>query len=253
MMLFRLPLLIAALALVAPAALGQVYAETADADQAPHVLEIRDGALWLDNRQLPPTAVPEGLDLQGLQMSVEYSGPVTPVVEVDGIAYVLQDERLVRFDESNRAGSQVYFLGEASPAPPPAPREPAATLAGGAGREAESDDARLRRAGEAAYMRQLSATDQELYEQIQREAALEEAAERLAATIRATDDPAERAAGVDRLRAVLAEAFDLKQQIREAEIQRAEEQVGELRRMLRERGARRSMIVEHRIRELLED
>jgi hypothetical protein len=253
MMISRLLLLMATLALLPPGARAQVYAETADSDQTPHVLEIRNGSVWLDNRRLPPNAVPDGLDLEGLQMSVEYSGPVTPVVEVDGIAYVLQDERLVPFDESNRAGSQVYFLGEASPAPQSAPREPAATLAGGAGREGESDDARLRRAGEAAYMRQLSATDQELYEQIQREAALEAAAEQLAASIRATEDPDERAAGVERLRAVLAEAFDLKQQIREAEIQRAEQQVGELKRMLRERGARRSMIVEHRIRELLGD
>jgi hypothetical protein len=197
--------------------------------------------------------VPEEIDLGGLQMSVEYSGPVTPVVEVEGVAYVLQNEQLVRFSDSDRAGSQVYFLGEATPAPAEArDAEPEATLAGGvAPATPRREDARLRRAGEAAYLEDLSATDRALYDQIRREAELDAEAERLAAEVRATLDPAERAAGVERLRAVLAEAFDLKQAIREAEIERAEEQVDEVRRMHGARGARRTMIVEHRLRELI--
>jgi len=246
-MTFRLLLLVASVGLAsAPARTLAQQAETTGADATPHVLEIRDGAVWLDGRELPDSSVPADLDLAGLQLSVEYSGPVTPVVEVDGVPYVLQGERLVPFEESSRAGAQVYFVGEAAPAPGPPP-----TLAGGAREEHEADDARLRRAGEAAYLRDLSATDRALYEQIRRESELEAYAQHLASEIRTMDDPAERAAAVDTLRSVLTEAFDLKQLIREAEIGRAEQQVGELRRMVHERRARRSMIVEHRLRELL--
>jgi hypothetical protein len=247
-----------AIALAAPGAFAQQPDEES-ADMTPHLLEIHSGALWLDGRQLPASSVPDDLDLTGLSMSVEYSGPVTPVVEVDGVAYVLQDERLVRFDESSRAGSQVYFLGEAAPAERPAPPAPAATLVregeeAGASRDElrrDHDDVRLRRAGEAAYMQELSATDRELYDQIRREAELDAEADRLAHEVRSMPAGRDRDAGVERLRGVLAEAFDLKQQIREAEIQRAEAQVEDLRRMLRARHARKAMIIEHRLRELL--
>jgi hypothetical protein len=255
---FSLAALLAIVLAAAPPAAAQAP-EGSAADATPHLLEIRDGAIWLDGRQLPDSAVPEDLDLAGLSMSVEYSGPVTPVVEVDGVAYVLQDERLIRFDESARAGSQVYFLGEAAPAEPAAPPPPAATLVReGAEREAaadaagrDRDDRRLRRAGEEAYMQELSATDRALYNQIRREAELDAEAGRLAGEIRGMPAGNEREAGVERLRSVLAEAFDLKQQIREAEIQRAEQQVEDLRSMLRARNARKTMIVEHRLRELL--
>jgi hypothetical protein len=255
--LARILTLVAAIVVaVPPVAAQQAGAESADA--TPHLLEIHSGALWLDGRQLPASAVPDELDLTGLSMSVEYSGPVTPVVEVDGIAYVLQDEQLVRFDESSRAGSQVYFLGEAAPAEAAGPPPPEPTLV----REGTESDAadeerrdhdgrRLRRAGEAAYMQELSATDRELYDQIRREAELDAEADRLAVEVRAMPAGDERDAGIDRLRGILAEAFDLKQQIRDAEIRRAEEQVEDLRRMLRARHARKAMIVEHRLRELL--
>ncbi len=246
---FALALLVAC---AAPRAQDGPPAQTG-ADEAAHLLEIRDGALWIDGQALPSSSIPEGLELDGLQMSVEYSGPVTPVVEVDGVPYVLQGDHLVRFSESDRAGSQVYFLGEATPTPESArAAEPSATLAGApVVAPASRDEARLRRAGEAAYMEELSATDRELYEQIRREAELDAEAERLASEVRRTSDPAARAAGVERLRVVLAEAFDLKQSIREAEIERAEQQVDDVRRMHHARGSRRAMIVEHRLRELI--
>jgi hypothetical protein len=226
--------------------------EAADHDDSAHTLEIREGGLWLDGRALPPEAVPDELDLTGLAMAVQFSGPVTPVVEVDGVAYVLEGERLVRFEESSRAGGQIYFLG--APVSVPAAEEETA-MEGFAPARAEGptpdDDARLRRAGEAAYLAELSASDRALYDKIRREAELEEASLRLAAQIRATTDPAERARLTAQLRASLEGAFDLKQEIRAAEIERAEAQVAELRRMLRVRADRKGQIIERRLRELV--
>lgn len=247
-------------------------APAAAADTAVQTLEIRAGALWLDGRRLPASAVPEGLDLNGLAMAVQFSGPVTPVVEIDGVAYMLDGERLVRFDQSSRAGDRVYFLGEPEQeAGPPAPAEstsgfgavsPARTdRAVSADREmararppdvgADADDAQLREAGEAAYMRDLSASDRALYDKMRREAELEEHSLDLAGQIRGTPEGAERDRMVEELRTTLEAAFDLKQEIRAEEIARAESQVAELRRMLRIRAERKGQIIDHRLRELV--
>ncbi|HLA64414.1 MAG TPA: hypothetical protein VK610_08285 [Rhodothermales bacterium] len=239
---------------------------------AARTLEIRAGALWLDGRRLPASSVPAGLDLNGLAMAVQFSGPVTPVVEIDGVAYMLEGERLVRFDQSSRAGDQVYFLGEPQQVFPDAP-PPAAESASGFGAVspartdrampanqemarartpvADADDAELREAGEAAYMRDLSASDRALYEKMRREAELEEHSLALAGQIRATPEGAERDSMVEELRTTLETAFDLKQEIRAEEIARAESQVAELRRMLRIRAERKGQIIDHRLRELV--
>ena len=280
----RFPLCVLAVVALALAPLSAVRAQdpeteasAAPADsEAGHTLEIHAGGLWLDGRPLPTSAVPDGLDLRGLEMAVQFSGPVTPVIEVDRIAYVFENERLVRFEESSRVGDQVYFLGEPatvpdsrdlSGAPAPAPMEALggtvtaararplaapATLGRGADAAADrADDEQVRQAGEAAYMMELSASDRALYDKIQREADLEAASLRLADQINRTADPDERTRLREQLRTNLEAAFDLKQEIREAEIQRAESQVAELRRMLTNRAARKGQIIEHRMRELV--
>lgn len=227
-----LVLLLAALAALParaqPTGLASAAPEAAEA-VAERLLEIRDGHLHLDGRALPPEAVPAGLDLSGLAMQMRFSGPVTPVVEVDGAAYVLQGERLVRFEESDRAGDRVYFLGQ--------PAEP-------------MPEHEMREAGEAAYFQQLSARDGPLYERIRREEALERESLRLAEEIRRTTDPAARARLTAQLRADLEAAFDLKQEIRTAELDQAERQVENLRAMLNTRAARKAQVIEQRMREL---
>ena len=94
--------LFALLCAVAPlAAVAQTVPASTDlvwgSEPAGHLLEIRDGAVHLDGVVLPDAA-PAGLDLAGLTLALDYSGPVTPVVEVDGQAYVLEGGRLVRFE-----------------------------------------------------------------------------------------------------------------------------------------------------------
>src|SRR5690606_19554138 len=157
--------------------------------------------------------------------------------EIDGVVYVLQDERLRVLAETDIADSPVYFLGEpgAEAAAAPAPMS----------------EPQMARMSEAAYLQQLSSRDRTLYEQIRAEQALERETLRLADQVRRTADAVERARLEARLRAKLDESFELKQRIRADEIEQAEAQIGELRRLLDERAARKFQIIERRVRELL--
>jgi hypothetical protein len=228
----RLLALAVALALTAPVAAAQ--AQPPSAAPAEHVLEIREGRMYLDGRALPPSNLPDDLDLAGIEMTYTFVGPVSPVLEIDGIVYVLEGEHFKLLSETDRAGVQPYFFPEAPPAPP-AP---------------EAADAALSTASEGEYLRQLSERDQGLYDRIQREQDLENETLRLAARIRSTPSPQERAQLTQRLRERLGDSFELKQQIRAAEIAQAEAQLEELRRLLRERAARKDQIIERRIEEL---
>ncbi|HYE95711.1 MAG TPA: hypothetical protein VD962_05845 [Rubricoccaceae bacterium] len=225
----------------------------ADTSTPVRILQIRAGKLLLDGVALPPSAVPEDLDLDGYEMTVQFSGPVLPVIEMDGQAYVLENERLVRFEDTGRDRSQVYFLGQpiyvgeadeaeaaraAGPPPPaPAPMEP-------------MPEREMRRVSEAAYLHDLSARDRALYERIQREQHLEAETLELARRLRQTSEGPARAALRRILREKLDASFELKQEIRRDEIERVEEQLGELQRLLAERAARKHQIIAHRYREL---
>lgn len=217
---------------------------SADEESVPvRILEIRAGQMLLDGRVLPEAELPQGLNLEGIEdFSYHFSGPVTPAIEIDGRVYILDGERVISLDESDRAGDQVYFFAQpemaAAPAPPSPPSPPAEPLI---------------QASEQAYLRQLSSRDQSLYEQIQREQALEMETLRLAERIRRTEEAAARDRLVEDLRDKLEASFDLKQRIRADEIEQAEAQIEELRRMLSARQARKAQIIDRRLRELVGD
>lgn len=236
--------LLAASGVLAPGALAQepaarsalVGAAPAVAEQAPAVrlFEIHSGKAWLDGNALPPEAVPEAFDLSGLLMRMEFSGSLTPVIEsASGELFVLENERLVPMEEAEKAGNAVYILGEYAVAP-----------------EAASAD-RLQPVVAEAYRRQLSDADRGLYAKMQREARME--GEILSLARRARGLPpgeAYDALAVD-LRQRLRDLFDLKQEIRLAELDRAEDELRALRAVITERGTMREAIVDHRFRELL--
>src|SRR5690606_23592929 len=69
---------------VAPRVAAQAQPAAAEAAQQ-HVLEIRDGRMHLDGRALPPENLPDGLDLRGIEMTYSFVGPVSPVLEIDGV------------------------------------------------------------------------------------------------------------------------------------------------------------------------
>lgn len=197
-----------------------------------HVFEIRDGQVYLDGRLLP-NAVPDSLDLSGMGMqALQYSGPLTPVVKVGDQAFVLDGQRLVRFEESTQADQGVYIMGEPLPMFEAMPPE------------------QLARASEAAYLRNVASRDQALFSKLQREQQLEIQGLQLAERIRSMPLGAERDRLKEDLRRQLAEIFRLKQEARRDELARAQEEIDRIRAVLDARDARRDAIVEHRLQEL---
>lgn len=198
-----------------------------------HTFEVRDGQIYLDGRHLPD-AVPAHLDLAGVATApLEFSGPITPVLEIDGRAYVLEDERLVPLDQSSRAGNSIYILDDSAPSPESMPRE------------------RVQPIIEAAYMRDVADADQRLYNQMRREADLEVEVSSLAARLRRLPGGDER----DRLRAELrqqiSDLLSLKHDIREQEIDLAARRLDAARLGLEERRSFHDAIVDQRLRELV--
>lgn len=220
------------LALSPLAASAQVTPVAAQQVAGGHLLEIRDGGVWLDGAHLAD-AVPPGLDLSGMAMHLDYSGPITPVVEVDGQAYVLEHSRLVRFEESTRAGEQVYVLGDAQQMPVGA-----------------MDDDRLALVSQEAYLRELAERDRALYQRVQEERALEDRVADLAQQVRRTPAGADRTHLHGELRSRLSDLFTLKQQVRREEVDRAQAQLDSVRSLLDEREAQRDAIIDGRMQGL---
>ncbi len=211
------------------------------------VLEIHDGDLKLDGLVLPTDNLPEGLRLDGIEMTYHFSGPVTPVLEIDGEVYVLDGERLIRMDDAAPNRANVYFLGQ----PEMNARSAPVTTTGAAMAPLPVLVDELERAGEQAYLYQLSSRDRTLYDQIQREQSVELETFRLAGEYRRANDPDDQSRIEDALRDKLDESFELKQQIRADEIAQAESQINELRGLLDQRSARKDQIIERRLRELI--
>ncbi|WP_412060884.1 hypothetical protein [Rubrivirga sp. IMCC45206] len=224
-----------ALALVSIAAGAQTDASA----ETVHVFEVRDGHVYLDGRHLA-NAVPPGLDLTGLMTApLEFSGPILPVLEIDGTAYVLEDERLVPMDESRRPDRGVYILGDAVAAAPEAVVEMAP--------EAVTPIV------EAAYMREVATRNGPLFEQMQREQAAEAEVNDLAARVRALPLGAERARLRAQLRGAISELLAFKHETRDQEIAEAEERLANARRALDARRTYHDDIVDLRLRELVGD
>ncbi len=188
-----------------------------------HRLDIQGGTVYHDGTALPSDALPDDLDIEGLSMSFEYSGPVAPAIGLNGRLYTLDGERLVALDE---AEMEQQAFGLSTPEP----------LGQSAAEQAE-----------AAYLQGLSERDQVLYDRLLREREMEAEAGRLAERLR--QNPAD-AALRDQLRDALAAMFELKQENRRDEVRQVEDVLEALRLRLREREAMRDEIIEHRMREL---
>lgn len=207
--------------------------ERAGMAPAARVFAIRDGRLWLDGRPLPADAIPDGLDLSGVTWEMELVGAATPAVEVDGVWFVLEHEKLVPYEASEKAGKPVYVMGTALVQP-----------------ESATADM-LEPVVDQAYLRQLSDADRALYDQLHEERRLEVEVQRIARRVRALPPGAEYDALAAELRDGLAALFDLKQDIRRAELTRAESELRALRAVMGERETMRGEIIEHRFHELM--
>ncbi len=219
--------LIAAAALLACACAPSAQTDTV------HTFQIRDGAVFLDGRHVPD-ALPSDLDLKGQGTSVlEFSGPVTPVIEIDGRPYVLEGQRLVLLSESSMAGQGVLLS------------EPAPDVV------REMPDDRVMPIVQEAYMRGVASQNGELYDRMRRERGMEEEVMALATRIQAMGPGAPRRALRDQLRGLLSDLLVLKHEIRAEEIAVAEQQIDTARRALSYREGHHDDIVEARLRELV--
>lgn len=201
-----------------------------------HRLEILDGEIVLDGVVLPD-AVPVGMDLSGMEMSLDYSGPITPVVEVDEQFYVLEGGRLVRLDQSARAGERVYVLNSPQADIAPVPVE-------------AMDDRRIALVNQEAYLREIAERDRALYQRMQSEQALERRVDDLGQQVRRTAAGAERTRLRSELRGRISDLFTLKQQIRREEVDRAQAEIDSARAQLDARDVQHDAIVDLRLRGL---
>ena len=211
------------------------------------VRESCECGLKLDGIVLTTDSLAGGVRLDGIEVTYDCSGPVPPVLEIDGEVYVLAGERLIRMEDAAPNRANVYFLGQ----PEMNARVAPVTRAGAAMAPSPVLDDDLEQAGEQAYLRQLSFRDRTLFNQIQREQSVELETFRLAGEYRRANDPDDQSRIEDALRDKLGESFELKQQIRADEIAQAETQISELRGLLDERSTRKDQIIERRLLELI--
>lgn len=202
-----------------------------------HTFQIVDGAVHLDGLVVPD-AVPAGLDLTGLSTPpLDYAGPIAPVIEVDGRAYVFEGGRLVPIAESARAANGVYMMGDLVPEPRAMDDVP---------------DNQLALVSQEVYMRDVAVQDRGLWEKLHLERVLETQALQLSEQVRGTPPGPERTQRRSELRDLLSRLFTLKQDIRREEVARAQAELDALRVQLDDRARRHDTIVDGRLRELVD-
>ena len=198
-----------------------------------HRLVIENGVAQLDGR--PLDAIPQGLDLGGIELDFQYDGPVAPVIEIDGEAFVVEGRRMVRFEEAEavrRARGRQVAAGA---------REARAygRISGAAAPAAEE-----------AYLASLSEGDRALYKGLEAEHQMEAEAERLAARARRAEGDA-RTGAETALREHLLQMFDHKQEMRRMELSRMQEDLAALEQRLQKRDRMRDAVVQKRMEQLL--
>lgn len=88
---------------------------------AQHVrtLAIHDEQVLVDGRPIPAHELPPSLDVRGVQASYSFSGDVRPVIELQGVLYTLDGERLIELAPAGRAADDVaVFFRSPLPAAP---------------------------------------------------------------------------------------------------------------------------------------
>ncbi|RMH55858.1 MAG: hypothetical protein D6685_13760 [Bacteroidetes bacterium] len=227
--------------------------------QQTHTVVIQDGRVQIDGKVLEQASLPEGIDLDGVQAHLTFSGPGRPLLEINGALYEVSPEGMARVGDAGRNGRVSVFFRSFEPVPGDSllivePRGRQATgdrlateqVLGRARIEADEARTEMQR-----YLDDLRNQNTRLFERLVRERQMEMETRALAARIQQMPEGRERDALIEQLRARLDEIFELKQQNRHQEIAQLEIQLETLRREMQERERLRKRIVEQRLRELL--
>jgi len=221
-LLFVLGLLVAA-----PLALAQ----TAEPGEGVHRLEIRDGRVYHDGTEIPASALPDGMDVEGVTFTFEYGGPVMPALTLNGRVFALEDGRLISLEQTaDQPTARAVAVADldTETAPP-------------------ADNSRQ---AEQAYLQSLSERDRALYERLMRERDMEMEALRIAYVFRRTTDDETRDRLRTRLRGLLDAIFEIKQENRREEIAQVEAMLDAMHTQLEQREARRVELIQKRLSEL---
>lgn len=200
----------------------------AHSQPVPHrTLQIQDSTVYIDGKAVPEEVLPSGLILDEVQMQYQVYGLERPVVEIQGQPYRLTESTLEVVDQESYATEDTREVPSESRAKTSRSLSP-------------SSD----------YMQMLRAQSQRLYESVQREYALEHAAEQRAYRIRQLEPGPERTAHLDTLRQTITQLFDLKQTNRRRELQQLQQQVDAMQQRMQQRAAHREAMIEQRVQQL---
>lgn len=248
------------------------------------LVEIRAGHVVVDGEILPPEAAPRGLDLTDVQLRIELSDHVPVFIMIDGRLLQVNEDGLHDVEDYSVRNASEVFLGDGDPEPHPSSvlvRRQANVLRSRAeelqrltlqlqdlqvqspvmyemienllqsASETEEMARRLPHMYQQRYLEEVREHNEELYDRLMREQALESNSIVLSQRIREMEEGPERSALVDSLRGHLNEIFAIKHENRRQEIADLEQRVERLQRGLEKRERYHNEIVERRLNHLI--
>lgn len=264
---------------------GVLVACVATASAQNRTLQIRDGEVRVDDRTVPQSEWPESLRVEGVDLTLSFSGIDRPVVKIGDSYYVIADRGLSALDagiyrelysnegadgdgwyrvgfsdamtknqmrQLDRKAAKMRELSEELAARPSEEENLLAEEMKQTAQMAAEMAAELPKVQALSYWDQVKATDRDLYNQLVREWHLEAEIQELARRIRqASVSGGDTETQVGQLRSLLEAAFELKQNNRRREIKQLEQQLHSLDNEMRKREGARKTIIERRLIELV--
>ncbi len=261
-----------------------------------HRIEIDQGRVLIDGRELPAAALPESFDVESVRASFLLEQGMPAFLTVDGLLFQVSSEGIQQVGPAHRL---LAPRGSAAPSEQGIPIR----LASDEVRQSHSDISMIeqaevlrerarelqkmtfelqqtrmqsnqlfdmiesiqRSAAETErvarslphlqaqrYMHEMRERNSELYDRLLREQTLERETLQLSSRIRLLDDGAERTELIARLRSLLEESLQMKQDNRRQEIAELEERLSSLQRRLEKRERHFDHIVDRRLEQLIQ-
>ena len=258
--------------------------------QTVQTLTITNGTLSINGEEVPADELPGTLNLHGLNAEYTFFGDARPLIELGGVLYVLDGQRLRSVAELRKEqGGVTFFLNtpddeatllkrykdEASLSTVLAEEQAQVLQESTAELELLSNQVEQRQANQAivaardrvaqaaevvqslprlqvqSYFSDVQQYNQNLYALLVREWRMERDAEALALEIRRTPAGTRQSNLIAQLRLKLDEIFELKQQNRRREIQQLEQELNALNERLQKREQWRDRLIDQRLSELI--